>query len=299
MLASSAYVPKMPPCNTCGASDHSRRTSKKCPSNVKFAKPAAEMLPGPDRLGRLAFELKDMIIAMLPIKTAIRLSMVNRMWNTCIDNDDFWERACRSRQLSKTSGQRHLHITRKNLIVSSDYQRCVKCLGSNGKESKLIPGILLCRQCDRTLFTKITLTRAKTEYKLNDSDLQRLNSIQVANPLSYPMTLFLESDVIQAAHDKHGGPAGLEEPVKKSQKRSAVIAATKANRRAERHEVLLRSLENEGIEFRDDSMLCSSYINGVTTVPLEEVVATMVHMHVLYDHSPYEVLLDSHQSCQS
>ncbi|KAI8820504.1 uncharacterized protein EV422DRAFT_73394 [Fimicolochytrium jonesii] len=279
-------------CKSCGATDHQRRNSKKCPRNLKYVH-VEPTYNEPNLLSKLPLELKDAIANLLDVKSLARLSMVDRNWNMSIDNDDFWERSCRRRGLKKST--RVSEISHKNLVVSSCTKRCVRCLGKKASPSVFVSNLYLCRPCGKS-DTKITVTRARKEYKLNDQDLAGLPHVFVENPHyrnASAMTLYQLSDIVAKAHDKYGGPEGLLEAQEKGKKRSEAILRTKAIKRDERRAALEAALEAVHLELREDSVMCEKYVNGVSRFSLEETVGIMIEAHVRHEHSPYETLLDS------
>ncbi|KAI8817055.1 uncharacterized protein EV422DRAFT_262962 [Fimicolochytrium jonesii] len=216
-------------CKSCAGTDHSRRSSKKCAfyqprTRIKVENDSPENadVEGkqdnsyfPNLLKTLPLELKDNITHMLDMRSIVRLSMVDKSWNKIIDNEDFWIRTCRQRDLAleekPSAPERVQSISFKSFALSSVLERCVLCLGHQpATPSRFFSNLLVCRGCDRAM-RKITLTRAKSEYKLNNNDLQGLPYIQLPNPhyrRAAMMTLYLVQDIVDVAFAKHGGDSG-------------------------------------------------------------------------------------------
>lgn len=75
-------------------------------------------------------------------------------------------------------------------------------------------GVSLCFHCRKgDGYALLTRTDAKSKYLLNDEDLKPLGHITKPNPTrNYPrhMYLYLEKQVVELAHRKHGGEEGIE-----------------------------------------------------------------------------------------
>ncbi|BGP13059.1 hypothetical protein JCM10213_000937 [Rhodosporidiobolus nylandii] len=82
---------------------------------------------------------------------------------------------------------------------------------------------------------RITKSTAKSQYKLNDSQLGKLYYQEKRNPhcrSGAPMQLYLEAAVESLAFEEHGGAAGHEELVKKREASAAKSADTRRKRKA-------------------------------------------------------------------
>ncbi|KAJ3373000.1 hypothetical protein HDU91_001433, partial [Kappamyces sp. JEL0680] len=125
----------------------------------------------------------------------------------------------------------------------------------------------ICGNCQRAneQYQKITATRAKSEFKLTERDLEDIPCVHVQNPYyrsSAPMRLYRLIEVKAAAQAKHGGEQGLEEKKRKSAEAAEKRAITKKKKVDDRGAILRTALESVGLELRQDSRLCQDFISG-------------------------------------
>jgi len=147
------------------------------------------------------------------------------------------------------------------------------------------------------LDSRITLTRAKAEYHLNDDDIADLDCIVRRNPhyrSAAPMCLYILRDIIREAYLKHGGAAGLAAARAKSEVRKARLRETKMAKEEQKHakrqqrkEELVAALTARGLHFRNDSTVCEEYINETSTKSLQTVVDIMHEMNFYFNHTKY------------
>ncbi len=107
----------------------------------------------------------------------------------------------------------------QDLYISILESRCIICL----KKTKcrcFLTNRNLCQKCGNENFNyiKIAKTRVIKEYYLNEkNDLVNMKSVVCGKP---PMTLFLLSEVLKKAYEKHGGIVGFNELLEKKQKQA-------------------------------------------------------------------------------
>ena len=176
---------------------------------------------------------------------------------------------------------------------------CVECYENEGKIRKPIDKVL-CETCNNLdKHTLITLTDAKKDYFLKDSDLGDLQSYRVR--CTYRIaTLYNKLDVMNIACIKHNlAMENLEDhmrvlriaKVEKSNARKAKINAKKQELFNQRNTELHSALQSMGLEFRTDSKLCQMYLNGEIS-NLQDVVKRMCEMKYLYDYCHMEECRD-------
>lgn len=174
------------------------------------------------------------------------------------------------------------------------------------------------------LNSHITVTRAKSQYHLNDGDLAGLRYSTAPNPhyrSAAPMKLYTLRDVVQRAYEKHGGAEGLAEADAASKRRKETIKQHRqdvgsvliseglgefldhplvAEHRStgrpglqkllaalRRERELKAALEARGLQLRGDSTLCANYImDGDGNVNI--IVNIMEEMRFYHKYTRYE-----------
>jgi hypothetical protein len=278
-------------CIHCGRTDHQRRTHKRCLfrlTGISAVNDRRRISDGVDRLSMLPDELKQHIIDRLDLVSLCRMSLIDKRWNLFIDNPQWWKEMCLLSNITMILPEES--NLEKNIYISETLSRCHKCLRvKTSRRSVFRHERLTCWDCEQAI-TKITVTRAKSEYQLNDQDLAGLRSVEAQNPryrYFAPMVLYSLDDIVRTAHDKWGGQEGLNEARAKSKKRSESIRLAKAKKAQSRSNELTKALEDNGLELRDDSVLCAKYIRGDQEYTLDEVVSIMREMHYLHEHTDY------------
>ncbi|KAJ3051809.1 hypothetical protein HK097_007175 [Rhizophlyctis rosea] len=317
------------PCKACAGSDHKTRGSKLCKEykgrrrivNPALKDPLPTSQDRPPNNGPLvaaAPTLKDIpddvkkrIVPYLSGTAIVRLNNICRSWHAAFEDETFWRllyaktfNICTEEPPAKKHKKAHpgtstdANIPRKKWMQKylADVGRM--CLGCHTITDNLCPlsNDRVCPPCRTRLpqYALITKGRAKTEYRLNDTDLASIRYISARNPhfrSAAPMCLYLAKHLQHFAERKHGGPEGLRQARIKAanakENRSANAAARRDNRRTK----LIDALQKRGLELRSDSRLCQAYIRkGKGSI--KSIVETMYTMHLLHEHSIYTELLD-------
>jgi hypothetical protein len=128
---------------------------------------------------------------------------------------------------------------------------------------------------DAHLDVRITVTRAKSEFRLSEGDLAPLRFTTAPNPHARsapPMRLYDRGDVIRAAHLKHGGRAGLEAARETAAARKVARKESAAGRAQRRKAAAQAALAARGLA---PPAFDDAYDRHLRTgrPPLEEVVA--------------------------
>lgn len=136
---------------------------------------------------------------------------------------------------------------------------------------------------------RITQSTAKKDYRLKEDDLEQLECMLHRNPYgrrSPPMKLYYVSDVRIAALRRFGSRPAFEVALAMAQNRQRKARMTKAERMAERERVLVHKLQEHGCELRDDSRLCSAYIERGVGDP-QAIATIMEEMQFFHNHTRY------------
>lgn len=140
---------------------------------------------------------------------------------------------------------------------------------------------------------RITQSTAKKDYRLKDDDLEQLECMLHRNPYgrrSPPMKLYYVSDVRIAAMMRFGSRMAFETTLARAQNRQHKARMTKAERSAERERILVAELRKHGCELREDSRLCSAYIQRGVGDP-QEIATTMEEMQFFHNHTQYQQII--------
>ena len=139
--------------------------------------------------------------------------------------------------------------------------------------------------CHLCSSSRISITRIKSEFGLNDNDLSGLSCHYAQNPHysnAAPMRLYRVDDIHLAFRRKHKMPFADYKHAKDEKKRLA--AERKNARRVVLKEKLETALAAKGLALRNDSQRCEDYMSGSKALTLEEVVDTMMDMHFAHEH---------------
>ena len=157
----------------------------------------------------------------------------------------------------------------------------------------------LCADCRNSeKFRMITSKRAKSEYKLNETDLSPLKELLAKNPhcrSGPPMRLYSLVEVVKASHAKmEANGTTLEEARQKTQARGEAVKRGKLDAKEKRRIALIDALAAVGLEL-DDSRSNSLFIEhtmGSKPAPLEQTVQQAVHKHNIECHIPTDRMRD-------
>ena len=155
-------------------------------------------------------------------------------------------------------------------------------------------GIRLCDLCDKKdENTMICKSTAKSEYSLNDGDLDDLDYTPVNNPhyrSASEMILYNKLDIKNKFCEKYKITWDkidlkiAELKLLKLDKKTIRVKKREEKTQSNR-EKLINALSDHGLELRTDSKLCQQYIDGeLTEWTLEAVVQRMCQMKYLYDY---------------
>ena len=156
----------------------------------------------------------------------------------------------------------------------------------------------LCADCRHSeKFRTITSKIAKSEYKLNETDLSPLKQLLVTNPhcrSGPPMRLYSLVDVMKASKAKmEAKGTTLEEAKQKTQARGEAVKRGKLDAMEKRWIALIDALAAVGLEL-DVSRSNSRFIEqtGCPKLTLEQTVQQAVHSHNLESHIPTDRMRD-------
>lgn len=155
----------------------------------------------------------------------------------------------------------------------------------------------LCDECKRTdRYATICKSEAKKKYHLTDRDLEDLETWVVRNPhyrRASGMILFKEIDLVNLFCARYSVSKFKDAIEQKQQKLDAVrknksqkLKATKTNKKLARRVNLLEALREYGLELRDDSKLCTGFIDGTLEKgwTVASIVERMCQMKYLFDY---------------
>jgi len=166
--------------------------------------------------------------------------------------------------------------------------KCKDC-GSENCEKKL--GAYLCNLCsNKDENTYMTKTRIKSEFFLNDKDLENVNNITTKNPhyRSQSMYLYNLYDAKKKFVEKYGDDEPMEEKqqkllLKKIERGKRVINS-KEKITDTRKKLLETKMAEKRLEIRSDSKLCAGFINGTIKEDVDDVVERMCQVKYLFDY---------------
>ena len=145
----------------------------------------------------------------------------------------------------------------------------------------------------------LTATGARDRFVLTDRDLRGLPCALRTNPYSRsaaPMRLYRISDLRTVAERKHGGIEFIEGKRAARVRRGATVSEALQRAKGEREAALTEALRSRGCELRDDSRLCSRYID-TGRGDVDDIANTMAEMRFCFAHTRYlEILDDNIQS---
>lgn len=167
---------------------------------------------------------------------------------------------------------------------------CVALVGKSFYDVFRIPDvdISLCKELvDTERSARVCKTDAKKEYGLTDKDFDNLEySEKRHRAYKVIMRLYLKIDVLDVATKKHGSYDNyISQKMKKeteTQKRRTMIIVEQNNRRR----LMETRLQEHGLRIREDSVLCSDFIES-NRGDIEKVVETMVEMDFYFKYTPY------------
>jgi hypothetical protein len=168
---------------------------------------------------------------------------------------------------------------------------CVDC-NKKGKFSEIFNKIL-CNNCKKAeKYTLITLTNSKKEFLLKDDDLKHLQTFPKKSAFG-PSTYYLRNDVIFCASVIHKTtPENLkniiqniiDEKLAKKEENYEKRIRRDQSKKDKRKNLLIKELQNVGLEYRSDSILCDKYINGNNDYTIEYIVNRMCEMKYLFEY---------------
>jgi hypothetical protein len=179
-------------------------------------------------------------------------------------------------------------MTEQNNIKST---KCIECLVKRGAERSKIK-VVLCKDCAKLdKYQVICTTKAKNTYFITDDDIDELDYMEGHTGYSYGFYYYV-SEIKNIACRVHNTtlenlPNVLEHLQEEKTTRIAIRKANGIERRnniKEKRKIkLINALNNMGLELRNDSKLCSKYIDGEIK-DLQGVVKRMCQMKYLYDY---------------
>lgn len=156
--------------------------------------------------------------------------------------------------------------------------------------------IPLCSYCSKQndVYRYITKSVAMSEYCLTKKEVTSLPHVLTTNPYyssAAPMSLYLVSDIVQKAGDRD------IQAIKDKRKRiKEKRLENKLKRETLRRGVLEAALDKVGVQLRDDSELCKSYIEGSKLaknwIQLNDIVNEMAFMKYLHEYTDYNTKLE-------
>lgn len=167
---------------------------------------------------------------------------------------------------------------------------CEDC-GSEQCKKFRIESKYLCDECmKKDDHTYITKTRVKSDFFLNDGDLETVNYQVVKNPhySSRSMYLYNLQDIKNKFVEKYGDDEDIDSKMaklflKKKQKGKRIIES-KAKCIENREELLQAKMAEKGLEIRADSKLCHGFINGTIKMDVDDVVKRMCQVKYLFEY---------------
>ena len=160
--------------------------------------------------------------------------------------------------------------------------------------------MIVCIECNKLdKYTLITKTNAKLKYFLTEDDLDDSNLPNYEGKSGYgPGTYFTIYDIKNKLCEKNNANIDQFDNVlakllsdKKKRKEDRIVKSNAKIQlqRTKRKEILVNALQKAGLEFRNDSELCSKYINDNFTTKqsddiVDKIVKRMCQMKYLYDY---------------
>eukprot|EP01118_Nematostelium_gracile_P004779 TRINITY_DN15704_c0_g1_i1.p1 TRINITY_DN15704_c0_g1~~TRINITY_DN15704_c0_g1_i1.p1 ORF type:complete len:295 (-),score=44.42 TRINITY_DN15704_c0_g1_i1:161-1045(-) len=245
-----------------------------------------------------------------------RLARVCKLWNVAVNYEPFWTQQLQKIAIVPVEPKKRRTKKTKEVVVDrepetdsrnskskflhliKDGNICASCT-SNAKYRSPFFKVYLCNECSTSnyLYKVITKSDALKQFKLVERDLEDVNCVLKQNPhyrSSAPMRLYSREEIITVAIEKHGSLEEMESKKKdlEIKKRKRQEDNTKLTKKREVE--LKKRLKEAGLEFRNDSWMCKNYIlKGKPDI--DEVVATMKKMHILYNKMDFETKWQKHK----
>lgn len=173
-------------------------------------------------------------------------------------------------------------------------EKCTSCLKDTVNQH-LILDIPVCMDCckNNENFQVISKSTAKNEYLLKDKDLKDLQSGTCRNPVyrsAAPMIMYLKSEVASKCKNLYPEPELERERRKKKSDSTKRKREINKKEKMDRNRKVLEKLFNQnGLQVRDDSFLCSNYIDGtLKDWTAKQVLDRMALMHFLHNYTNYK-----------
>lgn len=140
---------------------------------------------------------------------------------------------------------------------------------------------------------RLTLSKVKSIYKIDHSNLQYDEATNPHYRSAAPMKLFDYKDVLCAAIDKYGSIQACLDCYSQRKEKSNARSLQKHQLRLARRNELISSLKQHGCDLRADSRLCALYIEKGETCgwSLQDVVMRMCQMKYLFEYQAARTLI--------
>lgn len=177
-------------------------------------------------------------------------------------------------------------------------KKCAECGESKTKKARGRE-IYLCDVCmEMDKYKLICKTEVKNKYFITEDELEGYDSYTVKQGRGFPdMTLYKVSDVKDIFCANYNIDRNSEDDItrvmnelqaqkeKKLLERREKIRKNKQNARDKRRKKLVSELKKYGLVLRNDSKLCTGFIDGtITDWTVEEITERMCQMKYLYDY---------------
>lgn len=148
---------------------------------------------------------------------------------------------------------------------------------------------------------KMCKSNAKNDYYLTDKDLSKYTGTLVSRYKKPNYTMYHKADMIDAFCTKYNVTsdqidAKLQELSNKKIARKTKKDDKKKNDQMKRKQLLVNALQEQGLELRNDSVLCEQYIEGDSGIlkewSINSIVERMCEMKYLYDYCHMHSMLD-------
>ena len=174
--------------------------------------------------------------------------------------------------------------------MNKNYNNCNNCNNYNSKcRLNYLLNIYLCSDCfNLNKYIKISKTKALNTYLLKIDDLQNCKSY-LGKTKYGDTTYYMEDDVINVACNKYNTNVdNIINVINEIKDNKNKIKNDKKKIKTEsKKNKLINKLHEAGIEFRDESILCHTYIYENSKYTLDEIVERMCQMKYLYEYCNY------------
>lgn len=141
--------------------------------------------------------------------------------------------------------------------------------------------------------TSITKTEAKSQFALNDKDLETVKCRETRHGV-YKSSVYLYEieDVKQKAIQKYGSEVAMNAEIEKRKERRETIRKNKENIQKQRRDQLIKNLKEHNLAYRSDSVLMQKYIEGgEKKISLNRVIDITKEINFYHTYTDYATIL--------